>query len=105
RLKPRARGASSFWEPTGHTGGIIDPPEEYLPLLREICDRHNILLIFDEIITGVGRTGRMLAAETCAVLPAVLCIGKGLSGGYVPLSAMICRRPIADAFWGPIAEN
>src|SRR5437016_8212623 len=97
--------AAVIVEPIGHTGGIIDPPEEYLPLLREICDRYNVLLIFDEIITGIGRTGRMFAAETFGVLPDVLCLGKGLSGGYVPLSAMICRRPIADAFWGPIAEN
>jgi adenosylmethionine-8-amino-7-oxononanoate aminotransferase len=97
--------AAVMVEPIGHTGGIIDPPEEYLPLLREICDRHHILLIFDEIITGIGRTGRMFAAETFGVVPDVLCIGKGLGGGYVPLSAMICRRTIADRFWGPIAEN
>src|SRR5438105_5647780 len=97
--------AAVIVEPIGHTGGIIDPPEEYLPKLREICDRHNVLLIFDEIITGVGRTGRMFAAETFGVLPDVLCMGKGLSGGYAPLSAMICRRPIADAFWGPVTEN
>jgi adenosylmethionine-8-amino-7-oxononanoate aminotransferase len=97
--------AAVIVEPIGHTGGIIDPPEEYLPLLREICDRHNVLLIFDEIITGVGRTGRMFAAETFGVTPDVICMGKGLSGGYAPLSALICRRPIADAFWGPVAEN
>jgi adenosylmethionine-8-amino-7-oxononanoate aminotransferase len=97
--------AAIMVEPIGHTGGIIDPPEEYLPTLREICDRYNILLIFDEIITGIGRTGRMFAAETFGVLPDVLCVAKGLSGGYAPLSAMICRKPIADAFWGPIAEN
>jgi adenosylmethionine-8-amino-7-oxononanoate aminotransferase len=97
--------AAVIVEPIGHTGGIIDPPEEYLPLLREICDRHNVLLIFDEIITGIGRTGRMFAAETFGVTPDVICTGKGLSGGYIPLSAMICRQPIADAFWGPIREN
>ncbi len=97
--------AAIMVEPIGHTGGIIDPPDEYLPILREICDRHNILLIFDEIITGIGRTGRMFAAETFGVVPDVLCMAKGLSGGYAPLSAMICRRPIADAFWGPIEEN
>src|SRR5262245_41041376 len=97
--------AAVLVEPIGHTGGIIDPPEEYLPLLREICDRHNVLLIFDEIITGIGRTGRMFAAETFGVVPDVLCVGKGLSGGYVPLSAMLCRRHLADAFWGPIGEN
>jgi len=97
--------AAIMVEPIGHTGGIIDPPPEYLPILREICDRHNILLIFDEIITGAGRTGHLFAAETFGVVPDVLCTAKGLSGGYAPLSAMICRQPIADAFWGPIAEN
>jgi adenosylmethionine-8-amino-7-oxononanoate aminotransferase len=97
--------AAVMVEPIGHTGGIIDPPQEYLPLLREYCDRHNILLIFDEIITGAGRTGRLFAAETFGVVPDVLCTAKGLSGGYAPLSAMICRRHIADTFWGPISEN
>jgi adenosylmethionine-8-amino-7-oxononanoate aminotransferase len=97
--------AAVMVEPIGHTGGIIDPPPEYLPLLREVCDRHNVLLIFDEIITGMGRTGRMFAAETFGVLPDVVCTAKGLSGGYVPLSAMICRKPIADAFWGPAETN
>jgi adenosylmethionine-8-amino-7-oxononanoate aminotransferase len=97
--------AAIMVEPIGHTGGIIDPPEEYLPLLRDYCDRHNVLLIFDEVITGIGRTGRMFAAETFGVVPDVVCVAKGLSGGYVPLSAMICRRPIADAFWGPAVEN
>ena len=104
-MEDPATVAAIMVEPIGHTGGMIDPPDEYLPILREICDRHNILLIFDEIITGIGRTGRMFAAETFGVEPDVLCIAKGLSGGYAPLSAMICRRPIADAFWGPIAEN
>src|SRR5438105_2642643 len=104
-MEDPATVAAVIVEPIGHTGGIIDPPDEYLPLLREICDRHNILLIFDEIITGIGRTGRMFAAETFGVVPDILCIGKGLAGGYAPLSAMICRRPIADAFWGPIADN
>ncbi|MFO0947529.1 MAG: aspartate aminotransferase family protein [Planctomycetota bacterium] len=97
--------AAIMVEPIGHTGGIIDPPAEYLPLLREICDRYNVLLIFDEIITGMGRTGHMFAAETFGVVPDVLCTAKGMSGGYSPLSAMICRRPIADAFWGPIEAN
>ena len=97
--------AAIIVEPIGHTGGIIDPPPEYLPILREICDRHNVLLIFDEIITGIGRTGQMFAAETFGVVPDVLCLGKGLGGGYAPLSAMICRKPIADVFWGPIATN
>jgi adenosylmethionine-8-amino-7-oxononanoate aminotransferase len=97
--------AAIMVEPIGHTGGVIDPPEEYLPMLREICDRHNVLLIFDEIITGIGRTGNLFAAQTFGVTPDVLCIGKGLGGGYAPLSAMMCRREIGDSFWGPLAEN
>jgi adenosylmethionine-8-amino-7-oxononanoate aminotransferase len=97
--------AAVIVEPIGHTGGIIDPPDEYLPMLREICDRHNVLLIFDEIITGIGRTGRMFAAETFGVVPDMLCIGKGLSGGYAPLSALICRDHIGRAFWGDAPSN
>jgi adenosylmethionine-8-amino-7-oxononanoate aminotransferase len=97
--------AAVMVEPIGHTGGIIDPPPEYLPLLRRICDQNNVLLIFDEIITGMGRTGRMFAAETFDVLPDVICTAKGLSGGFVPLSAMITRRKIADAFWGAPDSN
>jgi adenosylmethionine-8-amino-7-oxononanoate aminotransferase len=104
-MEDSATVAAIIVEPIGHTGGIIDPPEEYLPILRDICTKQNILLIFDEIITGIGRTGNMFAAETFGVTPDVLCIAKGLAGGYAPLSAMICRQSIADAFWGPIAEN
>ncbi len=104
-MEDPATVAAILVEPIGHTGGIIDPPPEYLPMLREICDRHNVLLIFDEIITGIGRTGRMFAADTFGVVPDVICLGKGVSGGYAPLSAMMCRRRIADAFWGPLPEN
>ncbi len=79
--------AAVIVEPIGHTGGVIDPPDEYLPMLRELCDRHNVLLIFDEIITGIGRTGNLFAAETFGVTPDVLCVAKGLGGGVAP-----CRR-------------
>jgi adenosylmethionine-8-amino-7-oxononanoate aminotransferase len=97
--------AAVIVEPIGHTGGIIDPPPEYLPILRELCDKHNVLLIFDEIITGMGRTGQLFAAEMFGVIPDVICTAKGLSGGFIPLSAMICRRGIADVFWGPAETN
>lgn len=97
--------AAVMVEPIGNTGGIVDPPDEYLPLLREICDRYNVLLIFDEIITSMGRTGQIFAAETFGVLPDLLCLGKGLSGGYGPIFGVICRRPVADVFWGDAATN
>lgn len=105
RMEDPASVAAVMVEPIGHTGGIIDPPPEYLPLLREICDRHNVLLIFDEIITGIGRTGEWFAAQTFGVTPDLLCLGKGLTGGYAPISAVLCRRSIADTFWGPIEQN
>lgn len=104
-MEDPATVAAIMVEPIGHTGGVIDPPPEYLPRLREICDKHNVLLIFDEVITGIGRTGHLFAAETFGVLPDVLCTGKGMSGGFIPISAMIVRKPIADTFWGPISEN
>ena len=97
--------AAVIVEPIGHTGGIIDPPPEYLPTLREICDRHNVLLVFDEIINGMGRTGEMFAAQTFGVTPDLLCLGKGLSGGFAPLAALLCRQHVADAFWGDSADN
>ncbi len=88
-------------EPVGNTGGILVPPPEYLRTIREICDRYDVLLIFDEMITGMGRTGRLFAAETYGVTPDILCLGKGLSSGYAPLAATIWNDRIQAAFWGP----
>jgi adenosylmethionine-8-amino-7-oxononanoate aminotransferase len=92
--------AALILEPIGNTGGIITPPPEYLPLVREICDRFQMLLVFDEIITGFGRTGQMFAAQTFGTLPDILCMGKGMSGGYAPLSGIAFRDHVAAAFWG-----
>src|SRR5205823_29081 len=86
-------------------GGITTPPPEYLPRLRDICDAYNVLLIFDEIITGFGRTGQMFAAQTFGVLPDVLCMGKGMGSGYGPLAAIAFRDHVAAAFWGEDADN
>lgn len=87
-------------EPVGNTGGIITPTEEYFQILRDICDRHDVALIFDEIITGYGKTGSMFAAQTYDVVPDVICGGKGLSSGVIPLGAMIARQDMGDAFFG-----
>ncbi|HWE63437.1 MAG TPA: aminotransferase class III-fold pyridoxal phosphate-dependent enzyme [Chloroflexota bacterium] len=97
--------AAVIVEPISNTGGITTPPPEYLPRLRAICDRHNVLLIFDEIITGFGRTGQMFAAQTFDVLPDVLCMGKGMGSGYGPLAAFAIRDHVAAAFWGEDTEN
>jgi len=92
--------AAIIVEPITNTGGIITPPMEYLKILRQICDENNILLIFDEIINGFGRTGNMFAAQTFDVVPDIICCGKGMSSGYAPLAAALVRDPIARAFWG-----
>jgi len=92
--------AAVIIEPISNTGGITTPAPDYLPRLREICDRHNVLLIFDEIITGFGRTGQMFAAQTFGVLPDLICMGKGMGSGYGPLAALAFRDHVAAAFWG-----
>lgn len=97
--------AAIILEPISNTGGIITPPPEYLPIVRDICDRYNILLIFDEIITGFGRTGQMFAAQTFNTLPDILCMGKGIASGYAPLAGLACRDHVAAAFWGEEEEQ
>jgi len=92
-------------EPIGNTGGIITPTPEYFRILREICDRHRVALIFDEVITGFGKTGAMFAAQTFGVTPDLICCGKGLSNGAVPMGAMIVREDWAGAFWGDPAAG
>jgi adenosylmethionine-8-amino-7-oxononanoate aminotransferase len=101
-MEDPATVAGVILEPIGNTGGIITPTAEYFQIIREICDRYNVLLIFDEIITGYGRTGKMFAAQTYGVTPDILCGGKGLSSGALPLGAMIAREEMADAFIGPV---
>jgi adenosylmethionine-8-amino-7-oxononanoate aminotransferase len=92
-------------EPIGNTGGIITPTEEYFQILREICTRYNVMLIYDEIITGFGKTGSMFAAQTFGVTPDLICCGKGLSSGMMPIGAMIAREDMADAFWGEAEDD
>jgi taurine---2-oxoglutarate transaminase len=78
------------------TNGIIVPPDGYLQSIREVCDRHGILLICDEVMAGFGRTGRWFACENWDVVPDILTVAKGINSGYVPLGAMIVSEPIAD---------
>jgi taurine---2-oxoglutarate transaminase len=78
------------------TNGIIVPPDGYLQSIREVCDRHGILLICDEVMAGFGRSGKWFACEHWDVVPDILTVAKGINSGYVPLGAMVINRKLAD---------
>jgi taurine--2-oxoglutarate transaminase len=78
------------------TNGVIVPPDGYLRSIREVCDRHGIVLIFDEVMAGFGRSGRWFACEHWDVVPDILTVAKGINSGYVPLGAMIVGQRLAD---------
>jgi taurine---2-oxoglutarate transaminase len=88
--------AAVILETVTGTNGIIVPPDGYLQAIREVCDRHGILLICDEVMAGFGRTGKWFGVDNWNVVPDVLTLAKGINSGYVPLGAMIVREPIAD---------
>lgn len=89
--------AAVIVEPIAGAGGMIPPPVGYLRRLREICDAHDILLIFDEVVCGFGRVGKFLAAIEFEVRPDMFTLAKGLTSGTVPMGAVVCRRDIHDA--------
>lgn len=92
------RVAAFLAEPiTGASGGAIVPPDDYWPRIREICDRHGVLLIMDEVMTGFGRTGKAFGYQHWDVLPDILVGGKGLAGGYAPLGGVFASAVIGDA--------
>jgi 4-aminobutyrate aminotransferase-like enzyme len=100
RLFQRHRIGAILVEPIQGRGGINIPPPEFLPLLRRLCDKHDALLILDEIYTGFGRTGKWFACEHSGVVPDLICLGKALTGGF-PLSACVGRADLMDAAWPP----
>jgi beta-alanine--pyruvate transaminase len=90
--------AAVIVEPISGSAGVVLPPVGYLARLREICDRHGILLIFDEVITGFGRVGAAFAAQRFGVTPDLITTAKGLTNGAVPMGAVLTSRKIHDAF-------
>lgn len=81
----------------GATGGCIIPPKEYYPIIREICDKYDVLMIDDEVITGFGRTGKNFAIDHYGVAPDLIVTGKGIASGYLPLAGVIVHEKIVDA--------
>jgi beta-alanine--pyruvate transaminase len=90
--------AAVIVEPIAGSTGVLVPPKGYLQTLREICTKHGILLIFDEVITGFGRTGSAFAAQEFGVTPDLITCAKGLTNGAVPMGAVIVKKEIHDAF-------
>jgi len=89
--------AAILLEPIQGEGGVRIPDQSYLPAVREICDRHGILLIFDEVQTGIGRTGDLFAYEASGITPDIMTLAKGLGGG-VPIGAMLATDTVASCF-------
>jgi beta-alanine--pyruvate transaminase len=90
--------AAVIVEPVSGSAGVVLPPEGYLKRLREICDKHGILLIFDEVITGFGRVGKAFAAQRFDVMPDMMTTAKGLTNGSVPMGAVFVAEKIQQAF-------
>jgi beta-alanine--pyruvate transaminase len=90
--------AAVIVEPVAGSTGVLIPPQGYLQRLRQICDRHGILLIFDEVITGFGRLGQPFAANYFGVIPDMICVAKGITNGTVPMGAVFVRKEIYNAF-------
>lgn len=85
--------------------GMVTHPIGLLDRIRQLCDRYDVLLICDEVATGFGRTGRLFACEHESVTPDILCLGKGLTGGYLPMAATIARPHVYEAFLAPTADS
>src|SRR5579884_1080001 len=90
--------AAVIVEPVACSTGVLPPPKGYLERLRAICDKHGILLIFDEVISGYGRLGHAFAAERYGVIPDMITFAKGITSGTVPMGGVIVRKDVYDAF-------
>lgn len=90
--------AALIAEPIQGAGGVNVPPASYWPKLREVCDRYGVLLIADEVITGLGRSGALFGVRNWGVKPDIMCLAKGITSGYIPLGATLINERISSAF-------
>lgn len=90
--------AAVIAEPIQGAGGVIVPPESYWPLIREVCDRHGVLLIADEVVTGFGRSGEMFGCRLWGVSPDIMCFAKGITAAYIPLGATMVSAKVSAAW-------
>ena len=97
--------AAVIVEPVSGSGGVIVPPSGYLSMLREICDKHDILLVFDEVITGFGRMGAPFGADYFGVVPDIMNLAKTLTNGAVPMGAVITTGELYSAFYDDAAPD
>ena len=97
--------AAVFVEPVAGSTGMLVPPKGYLERLRAICDRHGILLVFDEVITGFGRLGAPFAAQAFGVMPDIITMAKALTNGAIPMGAVAARDEIYETITGAAPEN
>lgn len=87
-------------DPVNVAIGVAVPPPEYMPMVREICNRYGVLLIADEVISGFGRTGKMFCVENWGVVPDIMTLSKAITSGYAPLGATVVKQELADKFVG-----
>jgi len=97
--------AAFIMEPMISGGGILVPPDNYAMLVREICDRYGVLLIFDEVVSGFGRIGTMFGYEHWKAQADIFTFAKGLSSGYIPIAATVVKEEIFEKFEGNLADN
>jgi taurine-pyruvate aminotransferase len=96
--------AAFIMEPLISGGGVLVPPDNYIPLVREICDRHGVLLIFDEVVSGFGRLGKMFGYEHWKTQADIYTFAKGLASGYIPVAATVVKESIFEKFYGDPSE-
>jgi adenosylmethionine-8-amino-7-oxononanoate aminotransferase len=92
--------AAFIMEPLISGGGVLVPPDNYIPLVREVCDRYGVLLIFDEVVSGFGRLGKMFGFQHWNIEADIFTFAKGLASGYMPIAATVVKERIFDSFDG-----